>query len=412
MMRSLFSGISGLREHQTMMDVVGNNIANINTIGYKASRLTMEDMISQTEQGPTGPINGMGGINPKQVGLGVVSGTIDTIFTQGNLQTSGKVTDLAIQGNGFFVLRKGNDQKLFYLRTGTFDIDASNQLVNPATGLKVQGWLADENGIVDSNLPIRDILIPLGELMTARATDNIIYIGNLNAGANIGPDSLYSNTVQVYDTLGNSHLITINFEKVGINQWQWQASGDGITVGAFNQGTIIFDNYGNFVSQTGSIQIDVSSFGANDPLNITIDFSNTTQLATTTTVTAGEQNGYPPGVLESFTIGQDGTINGIYSNGSTRNIARIALCTFRNPGGLLKLGNSIYEATSNSGIPQIGEAMTKSRGAIISGALEMSNVDLAKEFTNMIISQRGFQANSKIISTADEMLQTLVNIKR
>jgi flagellar hook protein FlgE len=238
------------------------------------------------------------------------------------------------------------------------------------------------------------------------------YVGNLDASLPIGPASQYMNTVQVYDSLGNGHLITLTFEHVGINQWSWTASGTGITVGAYNTGILTYDALGNIVSQTGSIQIDVAALGANSPMDVTLNFSNTTQLATGTTITAGGQNGYPPGVLESFNIGQDGVITGIYSNGSTRAIARIALATFRNPGGLLKIGGSMYQESSNSGIPQIGEAMTGSRGSIISGTLEMSNVDLSKEFTNMIIGQRGFQANSKIITTADEMLQTLVNLKR
>ncbi len=412
MMRALFAGVSGLKEHQTMIDVVGNNIANVNTVGFKAGRLTMEEMISQMERGASGPIDGFGGVDPKQVGLGVKGATIDTIFTQGNLQTTGVLTDLAIQGNGFFILRQGNDNKLYYTRNGAFSIDAANQLVNPGTGMKVQGWMADSSGVINSSMPVTDIVIPVGELMTARATDLANYVGNLNSEAPIGAGSTYINTLQVYDSLGNSHLITMTFEKTGVNQWQWTAAGNGIVVGAFNQGTLTFGADGSLLSQTGSIQIDVATSGAANPLDITLDFSLVTQFATTTTITVGGQNGYPPGVLESFNMSQDGIITGIYSNGATRPIARIALASFRNPSGLLKTGDSMFIESPNSGIPQIGNALTGSRGAIIFGTLEMSNVDLAKEFTNMIIGQRGFQANSKIITTADEMLNILVNLKR
>ncbi len=412
MMRSLFAGVSGLKEHQTMMDIIGNNIANVNTVGFKASRVIFEDMVSQTTRGASAPIDGYGGQNPKQVGLGVSTGSIDVIHTQGNLQSSGKLTDLAIQGGGFFILREGTDQKMYFTRNGSFDVDAANNLVNPANGLKVQGWMADSLGQIQTALPISDISIPLGELMIARPTDLVQYVGNLNSGAAIGPASQYVITSEVFDSLGNSYLISITFEKTAPNSWTWTASGPGVSVGAYNTGTIDFNTDGSFLAQSGSLEIDTSANGAVSPLYITADFSMATQFATANTIATGEQNGYSPGVLETFNISQNGLITGIYSNGSTRDIAMIAMATFRNPGGLVKEGNSTYRNTSNSGIPQIGTALTGSRGAIVSGTLEMSNVDLAKEFTDMIIGQRGFQANSKIISVADEMLTTLVNLKR
>jgi flagellar hook protein FlgE len=346
------------------------------------------------------------------VGLGVKGGTIDTLFTQGNLESSGKTTDLAIQGNGFFVLKLGTDQNFSYTRDGAFDTDASNMLVNPANGMKVQGWTADSSGNVSTSMPIGDITIPIGELMTSRPTDQAGYVGNLNSGSVVGPTSDFQNTLQVYDSLGNSHLVAVTFEKIAANQWQWTASGPDITVGPMNTGTIDYDTNGKFVGQTGSFELDVTAAGAATPLDITADFSGTTQFGTASTITVSEQNGYAPGVLQSFNIGQDGVITGVYSNGSTRAVAQIALASFRNPGGLSKSGDSMYSASSNSGIPQIGEALTGSRGSMVSGTLEMSNVDLSKEFTNMIIGERGFQANSKIIQTADDMLNTLVNLKR
>lgn len=412
MMRSLFSGVSGLKEHQTMMDVIGNNIANVNTTGFKSSRVIFEDMISQTESGASAPMNGFGGVNPKQVGLGVVGGTIDTLFTQGNLQTSGKSTDLAIQGNGFFIMRQGNSVKLEYTRNGALDIDSANYLVNPGSGMKVQGWMPDATDTITTSMPVSDIKVPIGELITAKQSTSISYVGNINSESAADPTSQYETTVKLYDSLGNDHLVTVTYEKIAPNQWTWTASGTGITVGAFNTGTIDFDANGAFVANTGSLELDTTASGSVNPMDVNIDFTGITQFGTPNSVTAGEQDGYAPGVLESFSISQDGVISGIYSNGSTRSVGQIALASFRNPGGLIKGGNSDYLASANSGIPQIGEAMTASRGTITAGTLEMSNVDLSNEFTNMIIAQRGFQANSKTIQTADDMLNTLVNLKR
>jgi flagellar hook protein FlgE len=413
MMRSLNAGVSGLQQYQEMMDVVGNNIANVNTVGYKANEVTLEDMISQTEAGAMAPTATAGGVDPRQVGLGVTSGTISTIFTQGNLQTSASPTDLAIQGNGFFILTQGGSQAQYYTRDGAFNVDANNVLVNPSNGMEVQGWMADANGKINTSAPLGALTVPMGELMTSKQTDTASYVGNLDSTQVAGPTSDYQNTLQVYDSLGNSHLVTVTFEKTAVtNEWQWTAAGTGITVGPNNTGVIDFDTNGNFVGQTGMLELDVTANGAMSPLDITPNFSGTTQFGTASTITVGSQDGYAPGVLQSFTIGQDGIITGVYSNGSTRDVGEIALATFRNPGGLIKTGSSNYQSSPNSGIADIGAATTGSRGSIISGSLEMSNVDLSQEFTNMIVDERAYQANSKIIQTGDEMLQTLIGLKR
>jgi flagellar hook protein FlgE len=413
MMRSLNAGVSGLQQYQEMMDVVGNNIANVNTVGYKANEVTLEDMISQTEAGASAPTDDSGGTDPRQVGLGVTSGTISTIFTQGNLQTSSSPTDLAIQGNGFFILTQGGSQQQFYTRDGSFNVDANNNLVNPSNGMEVQGWMADANGNINTSAPLQNLTIPMGELMTSKPSDSATYVGNLDSTQAAGPTSDFQNTLQVYDSLGNSHLVTVTFEKTAVtNEWQWTASGTGVTVGPDNTGVIDFDTNGNFVDQTGTLELDVTANGAMSPLDINPDFTGVTQLGTASTVTVGSQDGYAPGVLQSFTIGQDGTITGVYSNGSTKGIGQIAMATFRNSGGLVKTGSSNYQSSPNSGIADIGAAGTGSRGSIISGSLEMSNVDLSQEFTNMIVDERAYQANSKIIQTGDEMLQTLIGLKR
>jgi flagellar hook protein FlgE len=413
MMRSLNAGVSGLQQYQEMMDVVGNNIANVNTVGYKANEVTLEDMISQTEAGAMAPTDDSGGTDPRQVGLGVTSGTISTIFTQGNLQTSSSPTDLAIQGNGFFILTQGNSATQYYTRDGSFNVDANNNLVNPSNGMEVQGWMADANGDINTSAPLQNLTIPMGELMTSKQTDAASYVGNLDSTQTAGPTSDYQNTLQVYDSLGNSHLVTVTFEKTAVtNEWQWTASGPDITVGPDNTGVIDFDTNGNFVDQTGTLELDVAAQGAMSPLDINPNFSGVTQFGTASTITVGSQDGYAPGVLQSFTIGQDGSITGVYSNGSTKDVGQIALASFRNPGGLVKVGSSNYQSSPNSGIADIGGATTGSRGSIISGSLEMSNVDLSQEFTNMIVDERAYQANSKIIQTGDEMLQTLIGLKR
>jgi flagellar hook protein FlgE len=413
MMRSLNAGVSGLQQYQEMMDVVGNNIANVNTVGYKANEVTLEDMISQTEAGAMAPTDDSGGTDPRQVGLGVTSGTISTIFTQGNLQTSSSPTDLAIQGNGFFILTQGNSATQYYTRDGSFNVDANNNLVNPSNGMEVQGWMADANGDINTSAPLQNLTIPMGELMTSKQTDAASYVGNLDSTQTAGPTSDYQNTLQVYDSLGNSHLVTVTFEKTAVtNEWQWTASGPDITVGPDNTGVIDFDTNGNFVDQTGTLELDVAAQGAMSPLDINPNFSGVTQFGTASTITVGSQDGYAPGVLQSFTVGQDGSITGVYSNGSTKDVGQIALASFRNPGGLVKVGSSNYQSSPNSGIADIGGATTGSRGSIISGSLEMSNVDLSQEFTNMIVDERAYQANSKIIQTGDEMLQTLIGLKR
>ena len=413
MMRSLNAGVSGLQQYQEMMDVVGNNIANVNTVGYKANEVTLEDMISQTEAGAMAPTDDSGGTDPRQVGLGVTSGTISTIFTQGNLQTSSSPTDLAIQGNGFFILTQGNSATQYYTRDGSFNVDANNNLVNPSNGMEVQGWMADANGDINTSAPLQNLTIPMGELMTSKQTDAASYVGNLDSTQTAGPTSDYQNTLQVYDSLGNSHLVTVTFQKTAVtNEWQWTASGPDITVGPDNTGVIDFDTNGNFVDQTGTLELDVAAQGAMSPLDINPNFSGVTQFGTASTITVGSQDGYAPGVLQSFTIGQDGSITGVYSNGSTKDVGQIALASFRNPGGLVKVGSSNYQSSPNSGIADIGGATTGSRGSIISGSLEMSNVDLSQEFTNMIVDERAYQANSKIIQTGDEMLQTLIGLKR
>lgn len=406
-MRSLFSGVSGLKNHQTRMDVIGNNIANVNTVAFKASRVTFEDILSQTIEGARSPqTGGAGGVNPKQVGLGVRIGSIDTLFTQGGLQTTDNPTDFAIQGDGFFIVSDGS--QVYYTRDGSFKLSADGSLVNSG-GLRVQGWLADANGVIDTTKALEDIYIPLGTQMKARATSNITFEGNLDAAAEV--DATWTTSSQVYDSLGNVHTLTITFTKAGNNTWDWEATLDGgTTIGG--SGTVTFDASGLVASGgSGSATFDLSTIGA-DPLNLTIDFSKLTQFGGNPSAYISFQDGYAAGSLDMVTTDSNGVITGIFTNGQSKPLAQIALATFPNPQGLLKQGGNLYQISNNSGLPSIGPANSGGRGSIAVGALEMSNVDLAQEFTNMIVTQRGFQANSRVITTSDEMLQDLINIKR
>ncbi len=404
MMRSMYTGVSGLRNHQIRLDVIGNNIANVNTVGFKRSRTTFQDIFYQTMRGASSPQGGRGGTNPIQVGLGMSVGSVDTIHSQGNLQTTGKMTDLAIQGSGFFILSDGDNT--YFTRAGNFNRDQLGYLVNPSDGLRVQGWMASGGvfpALTEDNLT--DIRIPIGETVGAKATTRIAYDQNLDAATTVGTG--YLKPVQVFDSQGTTHTVTVTFTKTGANAWDWSAEVGGVPAG---NGTITFDTDGRFLNQTGGPVV----FDAGQAGNVTIDldFSGVTQYAGSTTVQASERDGYPMGTLESFKIDANGVITGVYSNGQSQKLAQVALANFSNPGGLSKLGRNLYQESNNSGISQIGQAGTGGRGTIAPGSLEMSNVDLAKEFTDMIVTQRGFQANSRIITTSDEMLQELVNLKR
>ncbi len=409
MMRSMFSAVAGLRNHQVSMDIIGNNIANVNTIGYKASRVTFEDMLNQTLKNSTAPQGSLGGTNPQQVGLGMLVKTIDIFHTQGSLESTGKLTDLAIQGEGFFVISDGTSNK--YTRGGVFDINLQKDLVDPASGWKVQGWERGNNpsspAAIDTTLPPSVINIPIGELWVAEDTDNVVFAGNLDAD----PSGTATVSVQVYDSLGIAHTLAVTCTQTAANNWSWDTEVDG-GGGSVGSGTIVFGADGTFVSQTGTISIALTN-GATTPLPIAPSFSSLTQFSDTdSNIIARSQDGFPMGVLENFTIGSDGIITGVFSNGMNQTLARIGLALFGNPGGLIRAGGTAFQQSANSGEVRFSAPSERGVGSIVPGALEMSNVDLAQEFTRMITTQRGFQANSRIISVSDEMLQELVNLKR
>ncbi|WP_136518500.1 flagellar hook protein FlgE [Cellulomonas telluris] len=392
MLRSLFSGISGLRSHQTMLDVTGNNIANVNTTGFKSSQIQFQDTLSQVVQNAGGAQPGTGGTNPAQVGLGVRVAGITTSFTQGASQLTGRSTDMMIQGDGFFVVRKGAEQ--FYTRAGSFDFDATGQMVLPGEGALVQGWAA-VNGVVDTNGPLTDLRVPAGAIMDAVASTTATYSGNLDASAADG--TALTRAITVYDATGVERELELTFTKSAAG---WSVSATDGTATVADQ-AMTFDAAGALTTPTtltvGGVAVDISTI---------------TGFAGLENVTAKSQDGQAAGVLQSFALNPDGTIVGSFSNSLKQVVGRIALGAFTNPAGLEKAGGSLFRTTVNSGEPQLGAAGQGGRGTLAGGALEMSNVDLSSEFTSLIVAQRGFQANSRVITTSDELLQELVNLKR
>lgn len=410
MMRSVFSAISGLRNHQTLLDVVGNNIANVNTTAFKMGRVVFQDILSQTIRGASTPSDTRGGINPAQIGLGMTVGGIDTISTQGNLQNTGKNTDLAIQGDGFFVLSSGRQQ--LYSRDGSFDLATDGSIVNPATGLHVMGWNAT-NGVVDTSGAPQNLRIPIGEGVIGKVTTNLNLKGNLNRDAT----TPFTTTISSYDSTGGEHKVSMSFTKTGANTWTWttaSADTDGTTVGAPSNGTLTFDSTTGKVTVPNplpTMQVTPPAGTGAAAYTVTVDPSALTQLASTNDLTA-VGDGMQAGSLVSFSIGASGEISGIYSNGLNVPLGKVAMALFPNQGGLVKTGANMFTVSPASGVAQVAPPDTGGRGTISAGFLEMSNVDLAQQFTSMIIAQRGFQANARIITASDEMLQELVSLKR
>jgi flagellar hook protein FlgE len=425
MLQALLAGVASIKAQQTRMNVIGNNLANVNTTAFKGSRVTFQDMISQTLRGASRPSSALGGRNPLQLGLGVLVGGTDANMEQGSLNATNRPGDLAIQGNGYFVVSDGS--ALTYTRDGSFDLDANGDLVMRATGQKVMGWKADASGNIDSTQPVdasSAINIPVGQQSAVQQTSQISMAGNLK-GTAASTDS-WTTTVRVYDSLGGSHDITVKFKNRqsppagtapagATSSWDWEASEGGTLIGdssSTGNQRLYFDGSGALLNPTALGTITVPASGASAAFDIGIDFSTITQLSSETSVQVSSQNGYPAGSLQGFSIGNDGTVIGIFTNGLTRGLGQIALSNFPNPGGLERIGNNQFRQTDNSGIASIGTAKTAGRGNINAGFLEQSNVDIGTEFTELIVTQRGFQANTRVVTTVDEMLQDLINIKR
>ncbi|TDT85995.1 flagellar hook protein FlgE [Arthrobacter sp. AG258] len=390
MLRSLYSGISGLRAHQTMLDVTGNNIANVNTTGFKASATQFQDTLSQMTQPAAAGQDGGAGTNPAQIGLGVRVAGISTNFGQGSAQTTGKASDLMISGDGFFVTGKG--AQTFYTRAGAFEPDNAGRLVSPDGGI-LQGWTA-VNGVVNTGGALGAIVVSPNTTSPAVATTTAALDGNLPADAAVG--TVLERQVKVFNADGASRTLDLTFSKTAAG---WDVAGRDAN-GATGASAMTFQN--GALASGGTLAVG----------GITVTLGTVTGYAGMSTLTVAGQNGAEAGTLQSYTLAPDGSVVGSFSNGSRAVLARVALAKFANPGGLEKAGGSSFVATGNSGAVQVGTPGAAGMGTLATGSLEMSNVDLSQEFTNLIVAQRGFQANARIITTSDEVLQELSNLKR
>ncbi|WP_121866612.1 flagellar hook protein FlgE [Glutamicibacter nicotianae] len=391
MLRSLYSGISGLRAHQTMLDATGNNISNVNTTGFKSSSVQFQDTLSQLTQGATGPAADRGGANPAQVGLGVQVAGISTNFAQGSSQNTGRSTDMMISGDGFFVTRNGNATEL--TRAGAFGLDANGRLTSPDGGL-VQGWMAGADGQLATGGALSDIALPDGLIAPGAATGFASVGGNLPKETAVGEQLVRD--AQVFAADGTEHTLTLSFTRTAGG---WNVAG---THSAGGNGTAQLA-----LDANGELSDAVLAVGG-----IEVDLAGLTGYAELSTASISGVDGNAAGTLESFTLGADGSLTGTFSNGAQQVVAQIAIGNVANPAGLSKAGGSSYTLTGNSGELQLGTAGSPGFGALAGGMLEMSNVDLSQEFTNLIVAQRGFQANARIITTSDELLQELSNLKR
>ncbi|HZL35961.1 MAG TPA: flagellar hook-basal body complex protein [Tepidisphaeraceae bacterium] len=567
---TLFTGLSGLDVNQTRMNVVGNNIANVNTVAFKGSRVLFTPQFYVTDSGGTSPTSNFGGTNPSQHGLGATVATTQKDFTQGSITPTGHDTDMAIDGSGFFVVQTPDGQR--YTRDGSFTLNSSNQLVT-SSGAYVQGFGVDTKANVVPG-KLQDITVPLGGQTIAQATQNVSMQGNLDAsgllpaGASIltsqdlttvggaaaptgatlltqlastaapatglmnagdtftlkgvkGGEALAAETFTVTPTSTVQDLLTFYQQNLGIdttvppsgnpnipnpgatlqadggalnsaklviagntgndnalamagsaftnqngasplafadgtspagiksnpsgesvhtsilaydslgtpinidvtavidststtgNTWSFHATSADNKVGGINvgSGTLTFDNNGKLTASTGtSFLIDRTGTGAVSPMSVTADFSPMSELSgTASQMVMTKQDGVPLGTLNSFTVGTDGTVTGAFTNGLTRTLGQVALANFANPSGLDDKGGNIFATGANSGVPVVSSPLTQGTGAIRAGSLELSNVDLSQEFTNLIVASTGFSASSKVITTSDQLIQELLN---
>ena len=427
MMRSLYTGLSGVKTHQSGMDVVGNNIANVNTVGYKSSRTTFADMLSQKMQDASAGNGNTGSTNPKQVGLGTKVSSIDLSFKDGAPVLTGKNTDLCISGEGLFVVRGGNET--YYTRDGAFEFDAEGNFVLPGSGHFVQGWMASK-GVIDTTGGVEDIKIAIGQPLADESFS--VKFGGKEFHISGIPDNgkkwsfkdnvpLGAHTADIVDQDGNSVSVSllpaatfeiakgtdVDFQIYDIltkgsvtKEYPLTITIDGKTYKAISMDS---DKYkSNWVLKAGGAVVGSNTITITDGKN---DITFTLDSPLTESIGASDAT------LKEIQIDSSGIITGIYTNGTRRSEAQVALAHFSNFAGLLKTGTSLYQESANSGTPvtikagEFGVALTP-------GALEMSNVSVANEFANMIITQRGFQSNAKIITVDDEMIETAVNMKR
>lgn len=414
---SLSTGVSGLRTNQQALDVIGNNLANSNTSGYKSQRTRFADLFYQTLSPATAATASTGGTNALQTGFGAKTAAVDTILTQGSLEPSGNDLDLGLQGQGFFVVNTGT-QNLF-TRDGAFDVDVSNFLVSPATGFTVQrfGNIGEGTATTPAFQTPQDnrINIPFGTGVPGQATTTVSLQGNLSANAAI--NDTVTSAIQIFDLQGTAHTLNLTFTKTAANTWSIAGAipaADGAMVDAA-AGPLTFNNNGSLAGAPDvSMSIQFNNITVPQTLTLGVGtvngFDGLTQFGGGSAASARSQNGFAAGSLTSVSVAKDGIVNGVFTNGQILPLAQLAIANFVNPAGLNREGNNTFSLTPQSGNALIGAGQTGGRGDILQGTLESSNVDVALEFTRLIIAQRGFQVNARTITVSDQVLQTLANI--
>ncbi len=400
--------LSGLIASQDQLQSVSNNLANLDTVGYKDQNTSFSDLFAQSSL-----LNGAN--NPIQTGLGVTASQTSTEFTDGTPSSTGVASNMALSGNGFFVTTSASGQTA-YTRAGNFTPNASGQLVT-ANGDFVMGYPA-VNGVVSTTATLQPLNVGVGATVPASATSSFNVTANLNSSAADG--TVVTATTPIYDSLGESHVMTVDFTKTANNTWTYSVNVPTADTGAassqISNGTMTFDSSGNLSSPTGSVAVSIPGFadGASS-MNLSWDLSNSTgaQSLTQTALASSSsatQDGRASGILSSYAVQTDGTIEGTFSNGQTQALGQVALATFTNTQGLLRLGSNEYQVTTGSGQAQIGVAGTDGLGTITGGSVEASNVDVAAEFAKMIVAQQAYQANAKTVTTLDQISQSTLQM--
>ncbi len=427
---AFYSGLSGLSTNASALNVIGNNLSNINTVGFKGSSTTFRDIFSTS----LGGVSTQGNGNPIQFGLGVQTNSVSQDFSQSSFQSTGNALDMAIQGNGFFTLQTSDGRQVFS-RAGNFTRNNAGFLV-ASDGANVMGWNRDTaTGLVNTSASLAPIRIDASTTASAFATQNVRLGINLNASTfdptstvpPSTPASSLTTPIQVYDSQGNAQNIIVTYTKTGPNTWDYAASVSApATIGGGASGTLTFSAAGTLLTINGA-----APTAANNPKLTAINWNNgtatqditwnivnpdnsvnLTQYSAASTTSSSFQDGYAAGTLRDLTVDQNGVISGTFTNGQVISLAQVALSSFNNVNGLVQTGNNHWGQSLASGSPTVGLANQGGRGGVLGSNLELSNVDVAGEFTKLILSQRGYQANSRIVTTTDELLQETLNLKR
>jgi flagellar hook protein FlgE len=404
-------GLSGLSAAARNLEVIGNNVANANTVGFKSSRAQFADVYAALAGSAAGA-----------TGIGTRVASVAQLFTQGNITTTNNPLDLAINGDGFY--RLSTNGAISYTRNGQFQLDNNGYIVSGGGGARLTGFAADAAGNVTTGTPV-DLRVSKTDLPPLPSSEATAAL-NLDsrkpvltaAGFNLTNAATYhgATSISTYDSLGNAHTLSLYFVKTAANTYSVFGANDGVQVGAAAAGTLTFTSDGVLDTTATTLPFNLSiplpaASGATTPMTLAVDFTGTTQFGTAFGVNDLTQNGYTAGKLSGFGVGADGTIVARYSNGQTLAQGQVALTSFTNSQGLAPLGNNQWAETSMSGLPLVGAPGAGTLGALQSGAVEDANVDLTQELVNMITAQRIYQANAQTIKTEDSLMQTIVNLR-